>query len=72
MMMLPPLPTILLSCLPPSLTHTHMLLMGFHYKWLFIPEPAGRKSTLPDLLPFVYSGTLRPNHTADHLRPPIY
>lgn len=69
MMLLPPLFSSLASH-----THTdmHMLLMGFYNKWLFNPEPAGRKSMLPDLLSFVYSGALRRNHTADHLNLPIY
>lgn len=76
---------MMMLCTPPpfsslaslSLTHTdmHMLLMGFHNKWLLIPEPDGRKSMLPDLLSFLYSGALRQkknnnNHTTHQL--PIY
>lgn len=56
-----------------STTHTdmHMWLMGFHNKWLFILQPAARKSMVPDLLSFVYAGALN-EISADHLRLPIY
>lgn len=53
MMLYPPPPhpfSLSLCCFPHTHTDMHILLMGFHNKWILHSRDASHKSMVPDLL----------------------